>query len=176
RVRRTALTAADGSYSFADLRPGTYAVTVTPLSAYAEGSAVAGTAGGAAGPNAVSGITLLAGARGDRYDFGEIGATLSGTVFLDADGDGVRGPGEAGVAGALVTLTPADVPGRAVVLATTTAADGSYRFAGLAAGAYTLAADFGGDPAPVGAAHRPLFVVVRAGAAESGLDFGEPVP
>jgi hypothetical protein len=44
----------------------------------------------------------------------------------------------AGMAGVTVTLTGSDYLGNTVSLTTTTAADGSYSFAGLAAGTYTL--------------------------------------
>ncbi|WP_439598184.1 SdrD B-like domain-containing protein [Falsiroseomonas sp.] len=64
-------------------------------------------------------------------------ASLGGRVFVDADGNGLQDPGEAGVAGRLVTLLDAagDSTGRAAV----TDADGLFRFEGLAAGTYRLA-------------------------------------
>jgi uncharacterized surface anchored protein len=55
--------------------------------------------------------------------------SISGTVFDDAEGNGAR---EAGLAGWTVDLTGA------AQKSVTTAADGSYAFANLAAGSYTV--------------------------------------
>jgi hypothetical protein len=82
-----------------------------------------------------------------------VDASLSGIVWLDEDGDGVRGATEVGVAGVVVRLLAADVE----VTSTITATDGSYTFSGLDPGDYTVeieaptghnfaAAGQGGDP------------------------------
>src|SRR5207237_57075 len=65
-------------------------------------------------------------------------STLSGSVYGDRNNDGVFGAAEAGVAGVTVRLTGSDFRGVAVDVSTTTAADGSYSFAGLPPGVYTL--------------------------------------
>ena len=62
--------------------------------------------------------------------------TIRGTVFEDRDGNGLRGAGEPGLAGATVTL--ATVSG-ATVGTRHTGADGSYAFTGLTSGTYRLA-------------------------------------
>ncbi len=59
---------------------------------------------------------------------------MSGIVWLDEDGDGVRGGTEPGVAAVVVRLFSGDVE----VAAATTAADGSYSFADVAPGDYTV--------------------------------------
>jgi hypothetical protein len=59
-------------------------------------------------------------------------ARLSGFVYIDANGNGVKDPGEVGVAGVTITLT-----GR-VTRTATTAADGSFTFNALPFGTYTL--------------------------------------
>lgn len=65
-------------------------------------------------------------------------ASLIGSVFLDLNGDGVRGFGEPGLGGLLVVLDGVDTVGNLVRRATLTAPDGSYRFANLEAGSYNL--------------------------------------
>ncbi len=63
--------------------------------------------------------------------------SISGTLWGDVNGDGVRGTGDAGLAGRTVFLDQNQNgkldPGEA---STTTAADGSYTFTGLAPGTY----------------------------------------
>lgn len=64
--------------------------------------------------------------------------TISGFVYVDADGDGTRDSGETGVPGVLVTLTGTDNFGNAVNHTALTADDGSYSFAELTSGTYKL--------------------------------------
>jgi hypothetical protein len=63
---------------------------------------------------------------------------LSGSVYLDVNRDGQRGPGEPGYAGVAVQLSGTDSAGKAVRLQATTDADGRYLFDGLGAGFYRL--------------------------------------
>jgi ELWxxDGT repeat protein/VCBS repeat-containing protein len=63
---------------------------------------------------------------------------LSGYVFIDADGDGIRDAGEYGVPGVQVTLTGTDTAGNAVNRTSLSQGDGSYLFDGLASGTYQL--------------------------------------
>jgi hypothetical protein len=71
-----------------------------------------------------------------RVDFAmsESGGSIGGTVFADGDGDGTLDGGESGIGGVTVELRG---NGFGPVL-TTSAADGTYRFDGLDAGAYTV--------------------------------------
>jgi hypothetical protein len=62
-----------------------------------------------------------------------IGTTVSGSVFLDTDHDGIRAVGEPGVAGATVTLNTGTTS-----VATTTDGSGVYRFTGVTANQYTV--------------------------------------
>lgn len=63
-------------------------------------------------------------------------ATVNGTVWDDANGDGVRQVGEtAGIAGVVVALQQ----GSTTVATTTTGAPGGYTFTGLAGGSYSIA-------------------------------------
>lgn len=67
-------------------------------------------------------------------DFGDqrVG-TVTGIVFEDLDGDGIRDDGERGLAGVVVTLSGTGAP-----RPTTTATDGSFAFEGLTPGTYTV--------------------------------------
>ena len=122
-----------GVFSFTNVLPGTYTLTETQPAAYGNGSAAAGTAGGSAGSaNVVSGITLASGTAGTGYRFADVPGNLAGVVFDDLDGDGVLDGGEPGIAGVTVALS-----GTATASATT-ASDGTYYFADLAPGTYTI--------------------------------------
>ena len=138
-VNTSLLTQADGSYSFSGLRPGTYKLTETQPTGYVDGKDMIGSQGGTAGNDVFSNIVLNAGVYGTNNNFGEVKPTgLSGFVYHDANNDGVKGVGEAGIGGATLTLTGINDLGSAVNLSTLTLADGSYAFASLRPGNYTL--------------------------------------
>jgi hypothetical protein len=63
---------------------------------------------------------------------------LHGFVYIDVNGNGRRDSEEMGIPGVTVSLSGQDVLGRAVSFSTVTKDDGSYRFEGLVAGAYSL--------------------------------------
>lgn len=63
---------------------------------------------------------------------------ISGIVFFDSNGNGVRDGGEAGVSGATVTARDAATDGGLYQQAIVTGSDGLYSFAGLDAGDYTV--------------------------------------
>ncbi|WP_141014843.1 SdrD B-like domain-containing protein [Nocardioides sambongensis] len=71
-----------------------------------------------------------------------VASEVSGTYWFDADGDGVRGSDETVVLpDAKVTLFSGTGADRTEVGSTTTGADGSYSFSGLAAGDYSVRFD-----------------------------------
>ncbi|WP_456280461.1 carboxypeptidase regulatory-like domain-containing protein [Cupriavidus sp. JZ107] len=153
----TTTTDANGNYAFANLPASDgsgYSVRERDgagnpsalLSAYADGTDRAGSVGGApvgsAGNDVINGVVVQQNQLGAGYDFGELGGRVSGSVYVDADNDGVRGSGETGIGGIAVrlggnTTTGVDIC-TLVNCNATTAADGGYRFEGLPAGTYTL--------------------------------------
>src|SRR5690606_36882572 len=72
------------------------------------------------------------------YLFGVTTGSLSGDVFVDLDGDGIRSIGESGLGGVNVTLTGTTLNGAITPLMATTSGDGSFAFSGLLAGTYTV--------------------------------------
>ena len=138
-VNLSQATAADGSYNFANLRPGTYTLSETGPNGYQDGKDTAGSQGGTVGHDTISNITLQPGVAGANNDFGKLNAGgLSGFVYVNQNDNGVKDAGEPGIAGITVTLTGTDNQGHAVDLTQATAADGSYGFANLAPGSYSL--------------------------------------
>jgi SdrD B-like domain len=65
-------------------------------------------------------------------------ASLAGSLYVDANHDGVQDNGETGLGGVTVTLQGFDVNNNPVSLETVTANDGSYGFTNVPVGTYTL--------------------------------------
>ncbi|MFO0807784.1 MAG: SdrD B-like domain-containing protein [Gemmataceae bacterium] len=141
-VDLTATTASDGSYCFTNLQPGTYAVREGQPRQYLDGTDAAGTPfGGTSGNDVIDAIVVPAGTNqaGSEYNFGElVPATISGSVFIDQNRDGIRNAGEPGIAGTIVTLTGTDDRGVSVTKTFVTGPDGGYAFTNLRPGAYRL--------------------------------------
>lgn len=185
-VSQTATTAADGSYSFTNLRAGAYALTETQPAGYLDGKDAIGTRGGTAGIDQFSGISLTFGDTSANNNFGELPpASLSGFVYADRNNNGVRDPADSPIPGVTIRLTGTDDLGNAVNLSMATATDGSYRFTGLRPGNYTIAetqpsgylegtnnvGSLGGS-----AGSDQFGVAVSAGANGTNYNFGELVP
>jgi hypothetical protein len=117
-VIATTVTATDGTYMFADLIAGDYQVREIQPSVFGPGVVEA--------DNLIP-VTVAAGATSVGNDFSEGTAAITGRVFVDGT--------LAAISGVTVSLT--DSSGT-VVATTTTVADGSYSFAGLTLGDYTI--------------------------------------
>lgn len=130
-TRETLTTDANGGYLYPDAIAGqNYRVTEQQPGGLANGQENTGN---------VINITQLPPTGSSNNNFGELAATISGSVWLDADNDGVRDAGEPGIAGVVVTLPAGtlDVLGNPVTQAITDA-NGDYRFIDLPAGTYTV--------------------------------------
>ena len=160
------LTAISGSYTFRNLATGSYTIRVVPQSGWRHTN----------GDNRP--VTLSSGEWPVVRQFGvqqdPSTASISGTIFNDADNNGVRATGEGGVSGATVFLdadndTALDAGEPSLV----TDATGNFTFANLTAGSYNVRAEgptgewrfttpFGG--------HRS--VTLTAGQTSTGTLFG----
>ena len=187
-VFRTTTTASDGTYSFADLVPGTYTVSESQPSAYLDGNDAVGSSGGTLAADQVSGITLASGTNATAYNFGELlPASISGTVFSDANNNGIQNNGETGIAGVTITLSGTDDLGNAVSLTTTTGVNGNYSFNALRPGTYTVSEsqpggyldgkDTAGSPGGGSAGNDVInSITLSSGMSSTGNNFGELLP
>ncbi|AJA07027.1 conserved repeat domain protein [Sphingopyxis fribergensis] len=131
-VTRTAVSGPDGGYLFTGLPGGSYSIVETQPDGYGDGIDTPGTSGGSAAGDTISAINLTAADEATGYLFGEEGegARVTGRVWTDDDHDRSLDNGEAVRAGWVVELLLGD----ALIATTTTAADGSYAFNGVAPG------------------------------------------
>ncbi|GAA2658384.1 conserved repeat domain-containing protein [Actinosynnema pretiosum] len=182
----TTTTGPDGSYSFTGLQPGQYTITETQPTGYADAGGTVGSAGGTPTGDVIGGITVGSGTVGAGYDFTDKAGSLAGSVYVDANGNGLRDAGEDGVAGVTVTLTGTDDTGADVNRTALTEADGSYLFDGLLSGTYAItetqpAGYLDGIDAPgtAGATVTPpdslTAIDLAAGDDATGYTFGEQV-
>jgi len=140
----TTTTGTGGAYAFAGVAPGTYQVEFVPpagtvLTRPDQGGddatdSDAAVATGRTAPFTVTSGQVVSNLAAGLYAPATIGGA-GDVVFVDANGNGVRDAGEAGVAGATVRLLDA---GGNPVASTTTGEGGTYSFAGLAPGAYQV--------------------------------------
>ncbi|MDH4392698.1 MAG: SdrD B-like domain-containing protein, partial [Aquabacterium sp.] len=182
-VTATAITNAAGFYAFTGLRPGTYAVTQAQPDGFLDGKDTIGTAGGTAANDTLSGIVLVAGANSQNNNFGEIRpAVVSGFVYEDSNNDGLRA-GDTPISGATVTLTGTNDLGQTVTRTATTGTDGSYSFADLRPGSYTVretqpagfadGRDTAGSNGAAVTANDEIRVTVGQGQSSTENNFGE---
>ena len=165
----TTTTAADGSYLFANLGPGTYAVEfVAPvgwLRSPADQGGDDAVDSDADGAGQTPPVTLAANESDFTIDAGFFDpGTIGDFVWDDLNGDGVQDVGEPGRGGVTVTLSGAASG------STTTAGDGSYSFTGLAAGSYAVSITVPGGLTLTTA--DPVNIALAAGATDLTADFG----
>lgn len=141
----TLQTDAQGNFKFTNLAAGTYTLTQTQPTTPATQTGkdgVGSTGGTVSAANTISNITLATNEQATNYRFAEIPLrTVTGVVFEDTDGDGVRDTGEPGISGVTITLTGTSiVTGAAITPRTaTTNTDGTYTFDNVVPGTYTIA-------------------------------------
>jgi hypothetical protein len=161
-------TAADGSFSFTNLGPaviggapnpqtvnGAYLVRFVPTTGFVQTT-----------PN-LAPITLATGQNVTNKLIGVIRTgAISGTAFVDTNGDGARQPGEPGLGGATIVLNG---PGGTRTL--NTANDGTYTFFSLATGSYTVTETL--PPGYVQTTTSPGPVTLQTTTQATGVDFGD---
>ncbi|HEX4794926.1 MAG TPA: Ig-like domain repeat protein [Humisphaera sp.] len=129
-VVATATSAADGSYSFFGVVPGSYTLSVTTPAA----GHVAGPVHG--GPIPVS---VTSGATSANNNFAEVEpGNFSGFVYADENNDGNIDMHEAGIVNVTVKLSGTDCFGNIVGISTVTDDDGQYIFANVNPGTYKI--------------------------------------
>jgi len=159
-VIATAITAGDGSYIFTDVPAGNYTVRESDLPEFVSTTEnrVAVSV-----PNKGSGSANF----GDRLFRSTVPGTVSGYVFNDRNGNGVRDAGEEGIPGVTVELR--DSQGKVVATAITSC-DGKYLFADVSEGSYTV---WEKDPQGyVSVTPNTVSVTVKAGGVATA-DFGD---
>ncbi|HEY1599145.1 MAG TPA: SdrD B-like domain-containing protein [Pirellulales bacterium] len=142
------ITDANGHYTFTGIDPGTYTVQEVQLAGFFESGAIVGSINGtpsgtATGLDTIGAVTLGSGATAVGYNFAlQAPATLSGTEYIDTNGDNSQDNGEVGLPGVTVQLVQA---GNAVQTKVT-GADGSYSFTNVQPGTYTVQEIVPGSP------------------------------
>jgi len=138
-VTFTTTTDSTGSFNFTNLRPGTYTVTETQPAGYLDGKDAVGTPTGTVSNDVLGNIVVQAGATITGDNFGELAPnTISGSVFSDANNNGVREAGDTGISGATVALTGTNDLSQNVTQTAVTDVNGNYSFTDLRPGTYTV--------------------------------------
>ena len=157
----TTTTDVNGDYSFADLGPGTYTVEEVLQSGWIQTQPA---------PPGTYTVPATSGQDSTGLLFGNYElVTYSGIVYDDLNGSGVIAPGDPGLQGWTVELLQSGN----IIATTTSASDGSYSFADLGAGTYTIeeinqAGWYQTEP------QHPFVYTLTAtsGSSQSGLNFG----
>ena len=140
-----------GSYSVAEVTPSGYLLTTPASGAYSENNT---------GGQSISGL-----------NFGNFQtATLSGEVFNDTNGNGTADSGEPGLSGWTVDL----VNSANQVIATTSAANGSYAFNNVGPGTYNVKVIV--QTGFIATTATSFNVTASSGSNVSNLNFGEFAP
>jgi hypothetical protein len=141
-VLATTSTDSEGNYIFQDLPPGDYIVKFTAperarFTLPKQGDGANDSDADASGYTAT--YTLAPGESINTVDAGLFTlSSIAGNVYHDANNDGMFDPTESGIGGVGLTLTGVDAFGNAVSLSTTTDENGSYQFADLVPGTYSV--------------------------------------
>ena len=197
---QTTTTDAAGAYSFSGVSAGLpYTLCETQPAGYADGGVNPGAGATSGAADSITIASLPAGGSAGNQ-FGERAGSLAGTVFLDANNDGLRAAGDTGLNSVTVTLTGTTAAGAAVNRTATTDAVGAWRFDDLPAsgtGGYTVteqaaqplaagnatlngrttAGSAGGTATPVAAVPSAIAgIALAAGADATEYNFAEILP
>lgn len=132
------VTDGNGNYSFTDLGPGTYTVSVVPATLGGTNIPTFDRDGVATANTAT--VVLAADQDVTDADFGynACSGSIGDRVWDDKNGNGQQNSGETGISGVTVELLNA---ANVVIATTTTNSNGNYTFSGLPAGTYTVRID-----------------------------------
>lgn len=180
----TTVSSADGTFSFTGLPNGvTYDVVVTDIDNVL-GTLDPTTVGATNGQVTIvtAGTDVDVSNSGPSFGYYEPGG-VSGIVYSDADGDGVRDPGEAAISGVTVELQGSGCVSGSTCPTTTTAIDGSYLFDGYlptnytvvvnpVAGVGTTLTGYTQTGDPDASIDNETSVTIIAGEIDEGNDFG----
>jgi protocatechuate 3,4-dioxygenase beta subunit len=121
--------AADGTYSFANIGPGTYKIQEVNQAGYVETQPAI--------PPGLYTVQAISSTNPSGLNFGNFQlVSVSGNVYNDLNGNGQQDSGEPGLANWVVDVNG---PGNSVVASATTDANGNYTIPGVGPGSYTLA-------------------------------------
>jgi uncharacterized protein (DUF2141 family) len=151
--QRNAVTSGNGSYLFAGVDPGAYTLEETDPAGFSSTT-----------PNLRTLILTSGGAVTANFGDQAVGS-IAGIVFADANGNGIREPEESGIGGVAIKL--AGVAGQR---STVTSGDGTYQFAGLNPGSYTIEEI---DPADFVSTTPNLRAVSLASGGSASASFGD---
>lgn len=185
-VSITTTTDSTGAYLFTGMigsDSNGYTITETQPSAWADGIDTAGDVGGTvAGDDQISAIPIGPSTFASNYNFGELGASLSGFVYNDNGDDGTKDTNDPGLPDVTLTITGTDLNGNPVNQSVTSREDGSYLFEHIPlpdATGFTIT-----ETQPTGVndgKENPSNVISgiqisTPGVEETGFNFGERVP
>ena len=154
-----ATTGPDGSVSLGGVPAGVWQVEEVLPPGWV---AVSAPAGAVTVPNGAVGTFVAGNARP---------APLTGTVFIDANGNGVRDAGEAGRGNVTLALTGTTGTGTSVSLTTVSSGDGAYLFPNLMPGTYAVSVQVPAGLSATTATTRPNRAIV-SGTPNPNNDFG----
>jgi hypothetical protein len=166
---RTTTTAADGTYKFERLLPGTYKVSETSRTGWTQTAP-------ASGSYTITFPFRAPPTESKNNDFGNRveAQSITGVKYNDLNANNARDPGEPGLEGWTINL---EKPEGTITQTKTTAADGSYSFTGLAPGTYVIreVPQAGWTAkAPAGGKHTVTLDATATSA--TGKDFGNSNP
>lgn len=145
----SATTAAGGGYTITTAAAGSYTVTLTTPSGYNSASV----------PQRP--VELVEGGSAQANFIVQQQGVIEGVVFVDRDGDEQLGPGESGLAGVSVSLSPGG--------AITTDGAGHYLFPGLSSGEYNVSVTVPGGYGPVSLTSRAVSLAQPGDSATVGF-------
>jgi hypothetical protein len=132
----TAITDSDGIYTFSNLTPGNYTISVTTT---ASGHLAELSHGTVTIPSQPVSQQVAAGPTAAGPNFPEISVGgISGFIYDDANNDGKIDWNEVGVPNAVVTLNGVDLYGHSISVSMTTDDNGQYVFDNLMPGSYSI--------------------------------------